>query len=182
MASRAHRWPAGNTPLSDTHSGGKPKAADRIKRILAEIRQERLASPPKPPVYQVYVPPVGLASARYGTPKIRVRPSARERLALAGIAPQLKLGETLMTGTIRLQGARCILCGETLRADHQRMRSDAPDRPSFDHVVPRSLGGGHLANRLVAHRQCNSDKSNRQPNGCELIWLAAVNAHLGFPA
>jgi len=54
------------------------------------------------------------------------------------------------------------------------------EKPSLDHVVPRSLGGAdRLGNLLVMHGICNGRKSNDIPTGCELIWLLAVNARLG---
>jgi 5-methylcytosine-specific restriction endonuclease McrA len=71
------------------------------------------------------------------------------------------------------QGGACFLCGEPLRFD-----ADGPQQPTFEHVVPRSRGGGNSKNRLIAHRSCNLRKGSRMPNGCELILLDAVNARL----
>jgi len=54
------------------------------------------------------------------------------------------------------------------------------EKPSLDHVVPRSLGGqDRIGNLLVMHGICNGRKSNDIPTGCELVWLLAVNAKLG---
>ena len=49
---------------------------------------------------------------------------------------------------------------------------------AFLRRTPRSLGGGNDRNRVAMHSHCNHRKANREPNGCELIWLAAVNARL----
>lgn len=74
---------------------------------------------------------------------------------------------------------RCLLCGGPLDfASGFEPHDDR--RPSFDHVLPKSLGGKNDGNLLIAHRKCNSDKSNRRPTGCELVWLAAVNARLSL--
>ncbi len=70
----------------------------------------------------------------------------------------------------RAQGRLCASCGGVVR----------PRRESVDHVVPAALGGpGKLGNLVVMHGGCNRLKANRLPNGCELIWLLAVNARLG---
>lgn len=68
-------------------------------------------------------------------------------------------------------GHRCGICGNQLRAT-----------ATIDHVVPWSAGGRNAANRVPAHAQCNQRKGNRLPTGCELIWLAGVNARLGIAA
>jgi hypothetical protein len=61
----------------------------------------------------------------------------------------------------------------------RRLTRHHPDYPTFDHVVPRSKGGGcTLDNGLLKHRRCNQAKGDRPPSGCDLIWLAAVAAQL----
>ncbi len=49
-----------------------------------------------------------------------------------------------------------------------------------DHVIPRSKGGINRANLIAAHPWCNTQKGNRNPTGCELIWLDMVNTKMGF--
>lgn len=80
----------------------------------------------------------------------------------------------LMVLMIHVQLNQCVLCGSILKIDDS-LRSDHPDRPSFDHVVSKAKGGQNKGNRIAVHRQCNSIKSNRDPTGCELIWLMVVN-------
>lgn len=71
------------------------------------------------------------------------------------------------------QGDNCSLCGKPMQFD---CLSDDPMRPTVEHVIPRSKGGLHKANRLLAHHDCNVAKGNQMPSACELILLAAVNA------
>lgn len=66
-------------------------------------------------------------------------------------------------------GHRCGICGKKIR-----LVADVTE----DHVIPRSKGGKTLRNVVPAHQPCNARKSNRDPTGCELIVLAAVNARL----
>jgi hypothetical protein len=95
------------------------------------------------------------------------------------VAPAIPLGENLMQTLVRLQLGICPFCDLWLEFDPEFGMSH-PLRPSIDHVVPRNRGGRSLGNKLVMHRECNSAKGSRLPNGCELVWLAAVNAHLGL--
>lgn len=50
---------------------------------------------------------------------------------------------------------------------------------TYDHVVPRSKGGGNYGNIVPAHSTCNTSKADRMPRGCELVMLAALNAKAG---
>jgi hypothetical protein len=52
-------------------------------------------------------------------------------------------------------------------------------RPTFDHVVSRAKTKKHKGNLLAAHRKCNGEKGDRDPTGCELIWLEVVNERSG---
>lgn len=97
----------------------------------------------------------------------RKRPSAQQRA----------FARSLVERIAEIQGGACLLCGTRLDLETAFPPHD-DRRPSLDHVLPRSLGGVNVGNRLAAHRKCNSDKSNRRPTGCELVWLAAVNARL----
>lgn len=72
---------------------------------------------------------------------------------------------------LRVQDGLCASCGRAIRNHFQ---------VSVDHVIARSLGGlDRLGNLLAMHGRCNNLKGNRPPNGCELVWLLAVNARLG---
>lgn len=50
---------------------------------------------------------------------------------------------------------------------------------NIDHVVPLARGGGDYRNLMLTHYPCNERKGSRMPTGCELIFLAVVNARLG---
>lgn len=70
----------------------------------------------------------------------------------------------------RLQGGLCASCAQPVKRFFR----------SVDHVVPHVLGGeDKLGNYVMMDGDCNKKKADRMPNGCELIWLMAVNARLG---
>lgn len=71
------------------------------------------------------------------------------------------------------QRGRCFLCLAGFVRGH---RSSDPKAWSRDHVFPRSAGGDRGSNVLLAHRDCNTEKANRWPTPCEVIYLAAVYA------
>lgn len=78
----------------------------------------------------------------------------------------------------RAQGGICPLCSSELRGSFR----SAADRPTLDHVFPRVRNGPSAkGNYLTVHVGCNQSKGGREPFPCELIWLAAVNARLGYP-
>lgn len=75
------------------------------------------------------------------------------------------------------QGGRCHLCGHPLR---QKWRS--PEL-TFDHVWPKSRIAGANSfegNIMLAHKDCNHAKGDRNPHPCEMLFLSAVNRRLGF--
>lgn len=75
------------------------------------------------------------------------------------------------------QAGRCSLCGQGLGALGER----GEWRPTFEHVWPRSrYSYADRGNLLLAHFRCNIAKGTRDPTGCEVILLAAVNARLGL--
>lgn len=79
---------------------------------------------------------------------------------------------------VEAQERICPICDDWLEFDPSFGISH-PLRPSIDHVMPKSKGGCHNGNRLAMHRECNCAKGDRLPTGCEMIWLASVNARLG---
>lgn len=95
------------------------------------------------------------------------------------VAPVIPIDTKLIRAITEAQLGICPYCDDWLEFDPDFGISH-PLRPSIDHVMPRSLGGQSVGNKLVMHRECNTLKGNRLPNGCERIWLAAVNARLGF--
>lgn len=67
------------------------------------------------------------------------------------------------------QRGLCAICGH-----------DMDGVVSLDHVIPHALGGKHgLGNYVATHGECNGDKTNDVPTGCEMVWLLMVNAKLG---
>lgn len=80
--------------------------------------------------------------------------------------------EALRAVLFTAQGGMCGLCGHAMTLD----RDSPTHRASFDHVIPRSAGGQERDNLILAHNQCNSNKANDIPTGCELVWLFVVIA------
>lgn len=69
-----------------------------------------------------------------------------------------------------IQGNVCAICGKKMGAE-----------VSIDHVIPHALLGKHGDGNFVAvHGECNGDKSNDIPTGCEMVWLLFVNARRGL--
>ena len=76
-----------------------------------------------------------------------------------------------------VQGGLCPLCGQALRASPMSLMG------TFEHVWPRKrkLKLDTVGNLLLTHQKCNAAKADRDPYGCEIIWLYAVNRRLGLP-
>jgi 5-methylcytosine-specific restriction endonuclease McrA len=54
-----------------------------------------------------------------------------------------------------------------------------PRYPTFDHFIPRSLGGKRtLDNGLLKHRRCNALRGNKDPTGCDRVWHQFVSARM----
>lgn len=108
---------------------------------------------------------------------------ASKRLAAIPVARRKARGPSaqvpLLHRIVAAQDRICPLCDDWLEFDPD-FDIGHPLRPSIDHVMPRSKGGGHLGNRLAMHRECNCAKGDRLPTGSEMIWLASVNARLGL--
>lgn len=68
---------------------------------------------------------------------------------------------------IKRDGKRCYICGEECDSNDYEVRDDGSYvagnmYPSIEHVVPVSKGGTHTwDNVLIAHRICNSLKSDK---------------------
>lgn len=76
------------------------------------------------------------------------------------------------------QNSICAGCGTHLPSVSRLKRYD-PQYPTFDHIILKSVGGTRtLNNGLLKHQRCNQARANRAPTGCDLIWLAAVQARL----
>lgn len=65
----------------------------------------------------------------------------------------------LVTRIMARDGQNCMICGEQL--DRRIRNETSPHYITFDHILPRSLGGGdELANKRLAHQRCNQDRGN----------------------
>ena len=64
------------------------------------------------------------------------------------------------------QRGRCALCGKTMPASRYAVPHATVwkrERPTFDHIVPRSAGGpDRIENFQLAHARCNKRKGDRQ--------------------
>lgn len=75
------------------------------------------------------------------------------------------------------QRGLCAGCG---RGVPHRTRKHDPQSGTFDHAMPKSLGGVRSVwNGLLKHSECNHRRGSAAPTGCDLIWHAAVLAYLG---
>lgn len=93
----------------------------------------------------------------------------REALALQGRGELWDLQDSggvphALRRNVLQRDKACVYCGSTVHL-------------TVDHVVPRSKGGGHTLDNLVAAcKQCNSSKSNRTPEQ----WAANAPARKGL--
>ena len=64
---------------------------------------------------------------------------------------------------IKRDGLRCALCGEMCDPNDNTWAGHfGPKRPTIDHIIPMSKGGGHVwGNVQVAHAICNSIKRDK---------------------
>jgi hypothetical protein len=78
----------------------------------------------------------------------------------------------------KAQGKVCPICGVGMVPVH---RHHPTSGWTIEHCWPRSrYRFEHRGNILVTHSRCNCAKGDRDPTGCELIMLEAVNATLGW--
>ncbi len=71
----------------------------------------------------------------------------------------------------------CGICGLPVDRDAHYLDDMAP---SLDHIVPRSMGGGHESEKLrTAHRVCNSRRGARVEEVSDGEGVAAVRDHRG---
>lgn len=173
MGSRKHRWPADDTPLTGCH-GGTAKAAQRAIKAAREARQYERARK------AVLDAQSRAVMTRLDAQYYLATRSRKDKLRPQKMVP--KKGAAAVTPTLMeviafMQHGRCVLCARALEFGIHPIYGDF--RPSYEHVIPRSLGGRNVGNRLVSHRRCNSAKGSAKPTGCELLMLLAVNARLG---
>lgn len=76
------------------------------------------------------------------------------------------------------QDGLCAGCGRPMGLSVRGPKSRAT-YPTFDHVVPKSRGGGRvLINGLLKHRGCNEGRADRPPTGCDRVWQTLVRSRL----
>ena len=74
-------------------------------------------------------------------------------------------------------GWLCGICGDPVDRDADALANLAP---SLDHIVPRSLGGGHESENLrTAHRVCNSRRGANVEGVSHDEWASAVRDYRG---
>lgn len=112
--------------------------------------------------------------ARGKPPSPSITPKRKDKAYHSKRAPG---AVSLMQRLINAQGGICFLCGSPLAISETLEPSDQA-RSSFDHVVPKALGGNDRNNRLAAHRSCNTVKADRTPFACELLFLRVVNIYV----
>lgn len=65
----------------------------------------------------------------------------------------------LVTRLMARDGVNCTICNEPL--DRTIQDPQHPSYITFDHVLPRSLGGNDaVTNRRLAHKNCNERRGN----------------------
>lgn len=70
----------------------------------------------------------------------------------------------------KAQRNRCAICG----------RSFGPINPTFEHVLPRHLGGTRVRNLVLTHHRCNQHRGADRATGCLLLMLDVVNTRLAL--
>lgn len=57
-----------------------------------------------------------------------------------------------------------------------------PQYTTVEHVWPFAIAidANRIGNTVLAHQKCNSEKNNRAPRGCEVLFLFATNRRLGY--
>lgn len=75
-----------------------------------------------------------------------------------------------------VQGGRCAACSRKMNLS---IPAPDPAAPTFDHVVPASLGGANsLRNYVLKHHRCNAERGNTPPSPADLHWHAEVNRRI----
>lgn len=168
MASRSHRWPGGNHPLTAFH-GGTAKAAiavikerraqsdqPRVPRARLEER-ERAVEVARANLNQLLskLPPVPEVR------KDRVRPSsARAPRRALDIQAERKVWLGIHMAR---QNDRCAYCFCRMRT--ARHKTQAAMRATVDHIIPMSKGGDDsIENTCAACFACNNEKSDMMPD------------------
>jgi len=144
-----------------------PEEFERAKCIAADV----VASAAKRSETMPQVTPVASDAPSQRSDKLR--PKARNGKMRRRLVPP-----EAVHGLMRVQGRLCASCGHMMWEPKEFGAGEI--RATIDHVIPLVLGGKDALGNIVAmHSKCNNKKGGRLPNGCELIWLLAVNSRMG---
>lgn len=157
---------------------GKPETEAELRaRAMRQFEVARVVKPEKKPTIRTVrkqrISPFAPKSERRHPLKYCRRASRFQR-GLSSASPReprdMQEIAALRIKLNDIQGGLCAICGTELRGDI-----------SIDHVIPHAILGKHGDGNFVAvHGECNGDKSNDIPTGCEMIWLLYVNSRLGL--
>jgi hypothetical protein len=76
------------------------------------------------------------------------------------------------------QDKYCAVCGREMT---EGLKFDETCGWTIEHVYNHASRRYYAdGNKLVSHASCNNAKGDREPTGCEIILLHAVNAKLGL--
>lgn len=87
------------------------------------------------------------------------------------------IDRSVRTAIWEAQGKLCAVCGQKMvpKTMYHPRRGWTIEHV-YNHASRRYYAEG---NRLISHAECNNRKGDREPTGCEIILLHAVNARLG---
>jgi hypothetical protein len=97
---------------------------------------------------------------------------ARQRARLAGVfyEPGINVRKLMALAWRNGVRIRCYLCGKRMTERLLKLPPNHDRYPTHEHIVPIKKGGAHsLANTSIAHRLCNSMKSDRMPRQGDLL-------------
>lgn len=78
-----------------------------------------------------------------------------------------------------VQDYKCAICGNKFKY-LQTKNAPSSEVASFDHVIPRSLGGELLGNVFLSHARCNLKKGDTEPTQKMIDTLQKINSRLGW--
>lgn len=155
---------------------GKAAARKVIERAAArQVRRSITDMPEIRRVRKQRISPLAPKTERRHQTKHCRRASRFQRNISTGQERPARVMEKMRALRIELhraQGGICGICGHEL--DHR------PERGSLDHVIPHSMLSREDGNYVLTHGDCNGDKTNDVPTGCELVFLLFVNCKLGL--
>jgi 5-methylcytosine-specific restriction endonuclease McrA len=77
---------------------------------------------------------------------------------------------------LEIQNYECFYCNLELRNRYKKKRAyPLMSDPTYDHLIPKSKGGGDGLNLVIAHRNCNYEKADRMPTEEEMRKLETLN-------